>query len=76
MLKRLLFAVTLAASTLIVTGTAAGTAQASEPSVCASGQRTAPAIDTARPAPPCMWKGDCYMCYSYRGARWETQHCE
>ncbi|GAA4571671.1 hypothetical protein [Planotetraspora kaengkrachanensis] len=74
MLKRLLLAVAMAASTLIVTGTA--TAQASEPSVCAAAQRSAPAIDTARPAPSCMWRGDCYMCYSYRGARWETQYCE
>jgi hypothetical protein len=63
MLKRLLFAVTLAASTLFVTGPV----QASASRVCA----------VAQPNPAnCMWKDNCYKCYDQRTARWEVQHCE
>ncbi|GII57951.1 hypothetical protein Pth03_63400 [Planotetraspora thailandica] len=71
MLKRLFFAVTLAASTLLVTGAA----QASDQNVCAAVKQVAPTSTTARPAPSCMWRGECYMCYSYRSARWDVQHC-
>ncbi|WP_248962477.1 hypothetical protein [Sphaerisporangium perillae] len=72
MLKRLLFAVALAASTLLVTGTVTGTAQASEPSVCASARHV-----TTSPNPSlCKWRDDgCYYCYSYRTARWDQQYC-
>jgi hypothetical protein len=67
MLKRLLFAVALAASTLFVTGTVTGTAQASEPNVCSSAQS---------PASQCKWREDgCYYCYSYRTGSWEQQYC-
>jgi hypothetical protein len=69
MLKRSLFAVTLAASTLLVTGTA----QASEPSVCASVQHVRPTSTTAS---QCMWRDGCYKCYSYRTGSWEIQHCD
>jgi hypothetical protein len=67
MLKRLLFAVALAASTLFVTATVTGTARASDVSVCASGQ----------PNPAnCMWKDGCYKCYDPRTARWDVQYCD
>ena len=67
MLKRLLFAVVLAASTLLVTGTVTGTAQASAPNVCSSAQQ---------PPGQCVWRTDgCYYCYSYRTGSWEQQHC-
>jgi ABC-type iron transport system FetAB ATPase subunit len=71
MLKRLLLAVALAASTLLAIGTAigtaTGTAQASVASVCASGQ----------PNPGnCLWKGGCYTCYDPRSARWTVQYCD
>ncbi|WP_405142484.1 hypothetical protein OG589_34720 [Sphaerisporangium sp. NBC_01403] len=67
MLKRLLFAVVLAASTLLVTGTVTGTAQASVPNICSS----------AQPNPGlCKWREDgCYYCYSYKTATWEQQYC-
>ncbi|MEV6868095.1 hypothetical protein AB0M44_44840 [Streptosporangium subroseum] len=67
MLKRLLFAVVLAASTLLITGTVTGTAQASTPNVCSSAQQ---------PPGQCVWRTDgCYYCYSYRTGSWEQQHC-
>ncbi|RCG28959.1 hypothetical protein DQ384_21585 [Sphaerisporangium album] len=67
MLKRSLFAVALAASTLLVTGTVTGTGHASAPSVCSS----------AQPNPGlCKWRDDgCYYCYSYKTATWEQQYC-
>ncbi|GAA3788102.1 hypothetical protein GCM10022226_03360 [Sphaerisporangium flaviroseum] len=68
MLKRLLFAVTLAASTLLVTGTA----QASGPTVCASAQHVTPHSTMAS---QCTWREDCYYCYSYRTGSWEQQYC-
>ena len=71
MLKRLLFAVALAASTLIVTGTVTGTAQASSPGVCGSSRHVAPNPDL------CKWRDDgCYYCYDYRTARWDQQYCD
>lgn len=67
MFKRLLFAVALAASTLLVTGNVIGTAQASEPRACSSAQP---------PPGQCKWREDgCYYCYSYRTGSWEQQHC-
>jgi len=78
MLKRLLFAVALAASTLLVTGTVTGTAQASAPSVCASAQHV-PLASTMAGQPPsdCKWRDDgCYYCYSHRTGSWEQQYCE
>ncbi|MGV9775731.1 hypothetical protein [Streptosporangium sp. NPDC003464] len=71
MLKRLLFVVALAASTLFVAGTVTGTAQASAPSSCASAQHpTSPNPNL------CKWRDDgCYYCYSYRDARWDQQYC-
>lgn len=67
MLKRLLFAVALAAATLLVTGTGTGTAQASGPNVCSSGQ-----VSPGQ----CKWREDgCYYCYSYRTGSWERQYC-
>ncbi|GAA1266619.1 hypothetical protein Psi02_08250 [Planotetraspora silvatica] len=71
MLKRLAFAVTLAASTLLVTGTAQASAQTSDPSACASAQHITP----GQPG-QCLWRAGCYECYSYRTGRWETQHCD
>jgi hypothetical protein len=65
MLKRSLFAVTLAASTLLVTGTA----QASEPSA----RNGAPASIMAS---QCLWSNGCYKCYNYRTGSWEIQHCD
>jgi hypothetical protein len=68
MLKRLLIAVVLAASTLLVTGTVTGTAQASEQNVCSSAQP---------PSGQCKMREDgCYYCYSYRTGSWEQQHCD
>ncbi|MEU9887050.1 hypothetical protein [Sphaerisporangium sp. NPDC051011] len=71
MLKRLLFAIALAASTLVVAGTVTGAAQASGPSACASARH-------AQPNPNlCKWRDDgCYYCYDYRTARWDKQYCE
>ncbi|MEQ4714866.1 hypothetical protein [Nonomuraea sp. B19D2] len=70
MLKRLLLGVALAASTLFVTGTVTGTAQASSPSICA------PAHHRTTTAQDCKWRDDgCYYCYSYRSATWERQYC-
>ncbi|MET8146397.1 hypothetical protein ABZU32_39325 [Sphaerisporangium sp. NPDC005288] len=67
MLKRLLFAAALAASTLVVTGAA----EASSPSVCASAGHRAPSSSDL-----CKWRDDgCYYCYSYRTARWDQQYC-
>jgi hypothetical protein len=63
MLKRSLFTAALAASTLLVTGTA----QASAAAVRAP----------AQPNPAnCIWKDGCYKCYDYRTARWTIQHCD
>ena len=69
MLKRSLFAVTLAASTLLVTGTA----QASGPSVYTSAQHGSP---TSAMASQCLWSNGCYKCYDYRTARWDIKHCD
>ncbi|MGI8333053.1 hypothetical protein ACRYCC_24125 [Actinomadura scrupuli] len=74
MLKRLLFAATLVASPLLVTGTAVtGTAQASEPGGHASAQRV---TVTSTMTSSCMWKDGCYKCYNYRTASWEIQSCD
>jgi hypothetical protein len=70
MLKRSLFAVTLAASTLLVTGTA----RASEPSVYASAHHVTTTSTMASQS--CMWKDGCYKCYDYRTASWTTHYCE
>ncbi|MER5320093.1 hypothetical protein [Streptosporangium roseum] len=73
MLKRLLFAVALAASTLLVTGSVTGTAQASTPGACASAQH---ATLTSLNPNLCKWRDDgCYYCYDYRTARWDQQYC-
>jgi hypothetical protein len=69
MLKRSLFAVTLAASTLLVTGTA----RASGPSVYASAQHVAL---TSTVASDCLWRAGCYKCYNPRTGSWEIQHCD
>ena len=74
MLKRSLFAVTLAAFTL-VTGTITGTAQASDPSVRASARHVTLTM-AGQPNPSCMWKDGCYKCYSYRTAKWTIEHCD
>ncbi|MBP2706470.1 hypothetical protein JOL79_21915 [Microbispora sp. RL4-1S] len=80
MLKRLLSAVVLAASTLVltgaftgvVTGTANASVNASIPAACGSARHGAvPSSDGQ-----CVWRGDCYYCYSYRTARWDQQYCE
>ncbi|WP_433248374.1 hypothetical protein ACQPYK_00410 [Streptosporangium sp. CA-135522] len=72
MLKRLLFAVTLAASTLLVTGTVTGTAQASGSGVCKSAHHGTPISNPNL----CKWRDDgCYYCYDYRTARWDQQYC-
>lgn len=68
MLKRSLFAVTLAASTLLVTGTA----QASEPSVRASARHGTPISTKA----DCIWRDGCYKCYNHRTGSWEIRHCD
>jgi hypothetical protein len=68
MLKRSLFAVTLAASTLLVTGTA----QASGPSVYASAQHLIPISKASQ----CLWRDGCYKCYNQRTGSWEIQHCD
>jgi hypothetical protein len=68
MLKRSLFAVALAASTLLV----AGTVQASEPGVHASARRLTPAAMDSQ----CLWSAGCYKCYNYRTGSWEIQHCD
>ncbi|MET8337516.1 hypothetical protein ABZV14_30355 [Streptosporangium canum] len=73
MLKRLLFAVALAASTLILTGTVTGTAQAAGPGTCASAQHGT--LTSSNPN-LCKWRDDgCYYCYDYRTARWDQQYC-
>jgi hypothetical protein len=67
MLKRLLFAVALAVSTLLATGAVTGAAQASEPRVCSSAQQ---------PPGQCMERSDgCTYCYSYRTGSWERRDC-
>jgi hypothetical protein len=68
MLKRSLFAVTLAASTLLVTGTA----QASGPSAYASARNGTSTSIMAN----CLWSNGCYKCYNYRTGSWEIQHCD
>ncbi|MGH3390885.1 MAG: hypothetical protein ACRDOO_18625 [Actinomadura sp.] len=73
MLKRLLVTVPLAASALLVTGTA----QASGPSVRAAVQHVTPTSTPAgQPRPSCLWQDGCYKCYDYRNARWTIQHCD
>lgn len=69
MLKRLLLAVALAASTLLITGTTAGAAQASGASICAP-QHSALASSTAG---RCEWRGKCYWCK--QNGHWERQYC-
>ncbi|WP_329088505.1 MULTISPECIES: hypothetical protein [unclassified Streptosporangium] len=77
MLKRSLFAVTLAASTLLVTGIGLGadigTAQASGSGVCTSAWQAAP---VSAPPGQCTWRGDCYYYCCYRTGSWEQQHCD
>ncbi|SDK81995.1 hypothetical protein [Nonomuraea jiangxiensis] len=70
MLRRLLISAALAASTLLVTGAA----QAAGPGACASAQRLAHGTTVTKQQ--CMWRGDCYYCYSYRTGRWDVQHCD
>ncbi|MDP9848300.1 hypothetical protein [Streptosporangium lutulentum] len=73
MLKHLIFAITLAVSTLLVTGAVTGAAQASTPGVCASAHHVTQA---APPDSQCVTRADgCYYCYSYRTGSWERQHC-
>ncbi|MGP3916999.1 hypothetical protein [Nonomuraea sp. 10N515B] len=71
MFKRLLLAVALTASTLVISGTATGAAQASDASRCAPAQQVTQASGTAR---RCEWRGKCYWCY--RNGRWERQYCK
>jgi hypothetical protein len=68
MLKRSLFAVTLAASTLLVTGTA----RASEPGARASARQV---TSISIMASDCIWRDGCYKCYNYRTGSWEIRHC-
>ncbi|MEW9530439.1 hypothetical protein [Microbispora sp. NPDC049125] len=70
MLKRLFFAAAMAASTLLVTGTGAAHAQASDASV----RHVVP----AQPNPGlCKQRDDgCTYCYDYRTARWDQQSCD
>ncbi|MFD8531573.1 hypothetical protein ACFV0L_29560 [Streptosporangium canum] len=74
MLRRLLFAVALAASTLIVTGAVTGAAQAAGPDACASARH---GTLTASNPNLCKWRDDgCYYCYDHRTARWDQQYCD
>jgi hypothetical protein len=68
MFKRLLLAATMGASTLLITGTVSGAAQASDASVCAPVQHA-----TSTMAQRCEWRGNCYYCW--RDGHWERQRC-